>query len=395
MPEGPLAGVRVVDLTRVLAGPFSTMLLADLGAEVIKVESPPTGDQIRGQGGMRDGFSWYFAGFNRNKRSIVLNMRTAEGMAVLKDLIRTADVLVENFRPTVLDAMGLSSEALNELKPDLVICSISGYGKTGPYRDRPSFDFIAQAMSGFMSSTGYRDGEPLRAGVPVSDLVAGLYGALAVSAALVRRDRTGKGERIDVALVDSILSFASYFAAKYLATGEPMPRSGNDHPAAAPYGLFKAADGDLAIAPANDQIYARLVEVLGLSEELSAPEFATNAGRVANREKVNAIINARIGQETRGIWEKRLNDAGVPCGRVLTYPEAFEDVQIAAREMVVEVDHPGRGPVRMIGFPMKLSEAPCEVRLPAPELGADSEAILRALGYDAEAIADLRRRGAI
>ncbi|WP_226583135.1 CaiB/BaiF CoA transferase family protein [Acuticoccus sediminis] len=394
MSQGPLAGVRVVDLTRVLAGPFSTMLLADLGAEVIKVETP-AGDQIRGQGGMRNGFSWYFAGFNRNKRSVKLNMRTVEGMAILKDLIRTADVLVENFRPTVLDTMGLTEEVLKALKPDLIVCSISGYGQTGPYKDRPSFDFIAQAMSGFMSSTGYPDREPLRAGLPISDLIAGLYGALAVSASLRRREVTGEGERIDVALVDSILSFASYFAANYLATGTAMERTGNDHPVVAPYGVFRAKDGDVAIAPSNDQIYGRLVDALGLREALSGPDFATNAARMKNRPRVNAIIDAKIGEDTRDHWIDRLNAAGVPCGRVLTYPEVFEDPQILAREMVCEVEHPGRGPIRMVGFPMKLSEAPCEMRNPAPELGADTTPVLEALGYDAERIAALRDGGVI
>ena len=394
MSQGPLAGVRVVDLTRVLAGPFSTMLLADLGAEVVKVETP-AGDPIRGQGGMRDGFSWYFAGYNRNKRSVKLDMRSAEGMAVLRDLVATADVLVENFRPGVMAKMGLTEEVLSQLKPDLVVCSISGYGQSGPYKDRPSFDFVAQAMSGFMSSTGYPDREPLRAGPPVSDLVAGLYGALAVAAALRRREVTGEGERIDVALVDSILSFASYFASSYLATGEEMGRTGNDHPVVAPYGVFRARDGDVAIAPSNDRIYARLVEALGLAEALAGPDFATNAARVANRAKVNAIVDARIGTETRDHWIDVLNAAGVPCGRVLTYPEVFEDPQTLAREMVCEVDHPGRGPVRMLGFPMKLAEAPCAMRAPAPELGADTEDVLRALGYDAQRIAALRGSGVI
>ncbi|WP_108663216.1 CaiB/BaiF CoA transferase family protein [Acuticoccus kandeliae] len=394
MSQGPLAGIRVVDLTRVLAGPFSTMLLADLGAEVIKVETP-AGDQIRGQGGMRDGFSWYFAGFNRNKRSVKLNMRAAEGMAIVKDLIRTADVLVENFRPGVLGKMGLTEEVLKALKPDLVVCSISGYGQTGPYKDRPSFDFIAQAMSGFMSSTGYPGREPLRAGLPISDLIAGLYGALAVSAALRRREVTGKGERIDVALVDSILSFSSYFAANYLATGKEMERTGNDHPVVAPYGVFRAKDGDVAIAPSNDQIYGRLVDALGLREALSGPDFDTNAARMKNRARVNAIIDSKIGEDTRDHWIDVLNAAGVPCGRVLTYPEVFEDPQILAREMVCEVDHPGRGPVRMVGFPMKLTEAPCEMREPAPELGADTAGVLEALGYGPERIAALRDGGVI
>lgn len=395
MSKGPLSGMRVVDLTRILAGPFSTQLLGDLGAEVIKIETPGQGDPIRGQGGMRDGLSYYFAGFNRNKRSITLNLRTDEGMAVLRRLIATADVLVENFRPNVLEDMGLGFEALKEIKPDIVVCSISGYGKTGPYRDRPSFDFIAQAMSGFMSSTGYPDQEPLRAGLPISDLVAGLYGALAVSAALVRRERTGEPEQIDVALVDSILSFASYFGATYFATGEPMARTGNDHPVVAPYGLFRASDGPVAIAPSNDQIYQRLMIALELTEAMETPEFATNDLRMKNRAKMDEVINAKISQRPRAEWVERLNAAGVPCGLVMSYPETFKDPQILAREMVMKVDHPGHGPVEMIGFPMKLREAQCELRLPAPELGADTSDVLSSLGYSPEDISELRTMKAV
>ncbi|WP_340110319.1 CoA transferase [Pikeienuella sp. HZG-20] len=390
MSKGPLSGMRVVDLTRILAGPFSTQLLGDLGAEVIKVETPGQGDPIRGQGGMRDGLSYYFAGFNRNKQSITLNLRTDQGMAALRRLIATADVLVENYRPTVLEDMGLGFEALKKIKSDIIVCSISGYGKTGPYRDRPSFDFIAQAMSGFMSSTGFPDREPLRAGLPISDLVAGLYGALAISSALVRRERTGKPEQIDVALVDSILSFASYFGAAYFATGEQMDRCGNDHPVVAPYGLFHASDGAVAIAPSNDQIYKRLIDALDLNEAMDAPDFATNEMRMKNRDRVNALINERISQRPRAEWVERLNAAGVPCGLVMTYPEAFEDPQIRAREMVLKVEHPGHGPVEMIGFPMKLTEAQCELRLPAPELGADTSDVLASLGYSADEISELR-----
>ena len=395
MSQGQLSGVRVVDLTRVLAGPFCTQLLADLGAEVIKIETPPAGDSIRTQGGIKDGLSWYFAGFNRNKRSVSLNLRDPEGKAILRRLIATADVLVENFRPTVLEQMGLSFEELKAIKPDIIVCSISGYGKTGPYRDRPSFDFIAQAMSGFMSTTGYPDGEPLRAGLPVSDLVAGLYAALAVSSALVRRDRTGQPEQIDVSLTDALLSFASYFGSTYLATGVSLPRNGNDHPVIAPYGLFRAADGDVAIAPSTDQIYERLVDVLGIQEVRDDPDFKTNELRMRNRARINEIVGAMIRQRSCDSWIETLNQAGVPCGRVLTFAEAFEDPQVLAREMVIEVDHPGHGPVRMIGFPIKFKEAACAIRRPAPELGADTEAVLSELDLAEEELQVLRDRGVI
>lgn len=395
MSKGPLSGVRVVDLTRILAGPFCTQLLGDLGAEVIKIETPGVGDPIREQGGMKDGLSYYFAGFNRNKRSVTLNLRKPEGMEALRRLLATADVLVENYRPTVLEEMGLGFDELKRIKPDIIVCSISGYGKTGPYRDRPSFDFIAQAMSGFMSATGYPDGEPLRAGLPISDLVAGLYGALAISAAIVRRNRTGEPEQIDVALVDSILSFASYFGAAWFATGVPMERCGNDHPVVAPYGLFRASDGEVAIAPSNDQIYRRLIYALELEEVLERPEFATNELRMKNRRLMNEVIEKRISTRPRSEWVELLNAAGVPCGLVQTYPEAFEDPQIRAREMVLTVDHPGHGPVEMLGFPMKLREAACKINRPAPELGADTEDVLTDLGYRPEEIKTLEDAKAI
>jgi CoA:oxalate CoA-transferase len=395
MSRGQLNGVRVVDLTRILSGPFCTQLLADLGAEVIKIETPPAGDPVRVQGGIKAGLSWYFAGFNRNKRSVSLNLRTAAGKAILRRLIASADVLVENFRPTVLEQMGFGFEELKTIKPDIIVCSISGYGKTGPYRDRPSFDFIAQAMSGFMSTTGYRDGEPLRAGLPVSDLVAGLYAALAVSSALVRRDRTGQPEQIDVSLTDSLLSFASYFGSTYLATGVSLPRNGNDHPVVAPYGLFRAADGDVAIAPSNDSIYERLVDALQIQEVRDDPDFETNELRMRNRDRINEIVGAKIRQRSCDSWIETLNRAGVPCGRVLTFAQAFEDPQVLAREMVLEVDHPGRGPVRMIGFPIKFREAACVIRSPAPELGADTEAVLSGLHLGDDEIQALRDEGVI
>ncbi len=391
----PLSGIRVVDLTRILAGPFCTMLLADMGAEVVKVESPGAGDPLRGQGAMRDGLSWYFAAFNRNKRSLTLNLREPAGREALSRLIAASDVLVENFRPGVLDAMGFDAARLKALRPDLVVCSLSGYGASGPYRERPSFDFIAQAMSGFMAVTGEADGAPMRAGPPIADLVAGLYGALGVCAALVRRGRSGAGETVGASLNNGMISLLAFLAANYFATGEVPARSGNDHAIVSPYGLFRTADGEVAIAPSQEQSYQRLVDALDAGEWRRDPRFASNDLRVRHRAAVNAAVEARLKANTTAYWIEKLNAAGVPCGRVMGLPEVFADPQVIDQEMVVEQDHPGHGTVRMLGFPLKFAEAPCRLRRPAPELGADSDAILHDLGYSPGEIAGLRRAGVV
>ncbi|MBV9964110.1 MAG: CoA transferase, partial [Alphaproteobacteria bacterium] len=284
----PLSGIRVVDLTRILAGPFCSMLLADMGAEVVKVETPGAGDPVRRQGAIRDGLSWYFAAFNRNKRSLTLNLRHPEGREVLAKLIAGSDVLVENFRPGVMAAIGFDKARLDALNPALVYCSLSGFGSNGPYRDRPSFDFIAQAMSGFMSVTGEPDGPPMRAGPPIADLVAGLYGALGICAALVRRGRSGVGETVGASLNNAMISMLGFLAANYFATDEPPGRNGNDHAIVSPYGLFRTKDGEIAIAPSQEQSYQRLVEALDATELRDDPRFLSNDLRVANRRAMNA-----------------------------------------------------------------------------------------------------------
>ncbi len=393
----PLSGIRVVDLTRILAGPFCTQLLADLGAEVIKVEQPGRGDPVRGQGAIKDGLSWYFAQFNRNKKSITLDLYQDEGKRVLADLLRRADVLVENFRPGVLARMGFSELHLRELNPGLVVASVNGYGSAGPYADRPAFDFIAQAMSGFMSVNGSAGGEPLRAGPPISDLVAGLYAAFGLVTALLARERgaTAGGQRVEAALTNGLISMMAYFSASYFATGELPERTGNDHPVVYPYGLFHAADGDVAIAPSTPAIVERLLQELGLADLLNDPDFATNAARIAQRERLRAIVNAKIGEATVADWILRLNRAGVPCGRVMDLADVFADPQVVAQEMVLEAEHPGHGRVRMTGFPVKLGATPARLRRPAPALGEHTDQVLGELGYDAARLAELRASGVV
>jgi len=398
--SGQLSGIRVVDLTRILAGPFCTVMLADMGAEVVKVETPGQGDPLRGQGAIRDGLSWYFAAFNRNKKSLTLNLRRNEGKAALARLIAASDVLVENYRPGVLAAMGFDDARLRALKPDLVVCSLSGFGDSGPYRDRPSFDFIAQAMSGFMAVTGEAadengEGAPMRAGPPIADLIAGLYGALGICAALVRRGNTGAGERVGSSLNSGLMSLLGFLAANYFATGEVPARSGNDHAIVSPYGLFRTADGTVAIAPSQEQSYQRLVDALGAAEWRADPRFVGNDLRLKNRAAMNEAVEAKLAGANAAEWIERLNAAGVPCGRVMGLPEVFADPQVLAQEMVLSQDHPGHGMVRMLGFPVKFAEAPCELRLPAPEIGADSEAVLTGLGYSAAEVARLRAAGIV
>ena len=383
-----LQGVRVVDLTRILSGPFCTLLLADMGAEVIKVE-PPGGDPLRAQGVIVEGLSWYFAAFNRNKRSIVLNLRSAAGKEALRRLIATTDVVVDNFRPGVMADLGLDWPQLSALRPGVIHTSVTGFGERGPYADRPAFDFIAQAMSGFMSCNGTLDTGPMRSGAPISDLVAGLYAALGTVAALYRRTQTGQGERVGVAMVDGLLSLGAFLTTNFLATGQlPVP-TGNDHALVAPYGLFMAQDGEIAIAPSNDGVYAKFLQALELEALLTHPDFRTNDLRVQHRTAINALINARIAQAPKAHWIETLNAAGVPCGVVMNLADVFADPQTLSQEMVMTVPHPGHGAVKMTGFPLKFHEAPCTVRYPVPELGAHTASVLRALGYSAPEITTL------
>jgi CoA:oxalate CoA-transferase len=391
----PLSGIRVIDLTRVLSGPFCSMLLADLGADVVKVETPGEGDTIRHQGAGRDGLSWYFANYNRNKRSITLNLRSDEGRDILGRLIAKGDVLIDNYRPGVLAAMGFGDERLRELNPRLVRGSISGFGNTGPYRDRPSFDFIAQAMSGFMSVNGTADQPPLRSGPPVSDLIAGLYAALGIVAGLLREGRTGQGGSASVSLTGGLISFLSFMATDYLATGRLPKRTGNDHPIGSPYGLFRTADGEIAIAPAGEAMYQRLLRALDAEALRERPEFATNALRAENRPAINAEIEARTTREASEHWIRVLNDAGVPCSLVMHMDQVFADPQVIDQRSVVTVEHPGHGAVAMLGSALHVDGAPLPVRSPAPRLGEHNAEVLGELGFSEAEVDQLRERGVV
>ena len=374
----PLKGLRVIDLTRILAGPFCTQLLADLGADVIKIEGP-RGDPVRQQGVIVDGMSWYFAQFNRNKQSVVLNLYDDDDKNILSRLLETADVLVENFRPGILSDMGFGPQDLERLNPRLIHASVNGYGTTGPYADRPSFDFIAQAMSGFMSVNGPPDGEPQRAAPPLSDLVAGLYCAFGILAALQERGNSGIGQQVETSLTGGLISMLAYLSAEYFATGETPKRTGNDHPIVSPYGLFQAKDGMIAVAPSTDIYVDRFLGVLGLKGLLADPHYSTNSERLLHRTTLSRRINDVTCLQSVAHWITAINDAGCPCGRVMDLAEVFEDPQVVAQEMVIDVQHPGHGNVRMTGFPVKLSRTPAGIQRPAPDLGQDTQEILSQL----------------
>ena len=391
--NGPLHGLRVIDLTRVLSGPFCTMILGDLGADVIKIE-PPKGDPVRAQGTMTEGHSGYFAGFNRNKRSVVLDLYGDEGKAVLRRLLADADVLVENFRPGTLEKLGLGAEALSSLNPRLIVASVNGYGSTGPYVDRPAFDFIAQAMSGFMGVNGEDDGPPMRAAAPVSDLVAGIYAALGVLAAVIGREKTGEGQQVEVAMVNGLLSLMAYLSSEYFATETVPRRTGNDHPLVYPYGLFRCADGQIAVANSHDQILRRFLDTLDLGWVMDDPRYDTNPKRMAAREELRELIDSRMAGESRDHWLAVLNAAGVPCGMVQDLAQVFADPQIAAQEMVIEAPYQDGPSLKVLGFPIKLGGTPCAVRQPVPKLGGGTRQVLGEAGYSDADIAALIASGA-
>lgn len=392
--RAPLEGIRVLDLTRVLSGPFCSMMLGDMGAEVIKIE-PPKGDPVREQGAMPNGFSWYFAAFNRNKKSIVLDLYSEAGKEVLARLIRDADVMVDNFRPGVLARMGFDEARLKQLNPRLVTANINGFGSTGPYVDRPAFDFIAQAMSGLMSVNGAEDQDPMRTAQPITDLVAGLYCAFGIVSALRARDLNGEGQHVESSMVNGAISMMAYLASEFLATGNLPERTGNNHPLVAPYGLFKTADGEIAVAPSNDTILKRFLDTVGVGHLMEDPRYDSNEKRFARRDELQALLDEEISKERQDIWIQRLNTAGVPCGRVLNLAETLSDPQVQAQKMVIDVDQPGYGSIRMLGFPVKLNCTPCEVRQPPPELGADTRAVLQQSGFSAAEIASLEKEGVV
>jgi crotonobetainyl-CoA:carnitine CoA-transferase CaiB-like acyl-CoA transferase len=391
---GPLHGITVLDLTRVLSGPYCSMLLADMGARVIKVEQPGKGDDTRAWGPpFLDGESAYFLSINRNKESVTLDFKQPDGRAVLDRLIAKADVLVENFRPGTLTKVNLDYASLAAAHPRLIYCSISGFGQTGPRRREAGYDAVMQGEGGLMSITGAAGGTPFRLGVAIADIVTGMFAAQGITLALYARERSGRGQAIDIAMLDSVVALLTYQAGICFATGAAPPRLGNRHPTIVPYETFSAADGDFVLAVGNDDQWRRFCQVAALDEDA---RFATNRQRVTSYDELRPILAERLRTRTRAQWIEGLTAKGVPCGSVRDLAEVFADPQVAAREMIATLEHPIAGPLKLLGTPLRLSDTPGAIRTPPPMLGQHTEAVLtNDLGFTSEQVAALRAKGVV
>ena len=395
--KGALAGIRVLDLTRVLAGPYCTMFLGDLGAEVVKIEQPGVGDDTRGWGPpFAGGESAYFLCTNRNKKSVTVDLKSADGIELVRELSERADVLIENFRPGALDRMGLGEKALRAANPKLIYASLSGFGADGPMAGVPGYDLIVQAWGGLMSITGAPESGPLKVGVAIIDLVAGLMLGKAIVAALYAREKIGVGQKIDTSLLEAEVATLINAGSNYLVAGQIPSRWGNAHPSIVPYQSFQTSDGYLVLGAASEPIWKRLGPALNRAELTDDPRFAKNADRVAHRQELIAILAELFMTRTTAQWVAALTQADIPCAPVQTVDQVFAAPQVLHRNMLVEVEHPSAGTVKLAGIPVKFSATPASVRLPPPLLGQHNEEILASwLGMDSTTINELKRKNAI
>ncbi len=390
-----LDNIKVVDLTRTLAGPFCTMMLGDMGADVVKIEEPQHGDETRSWTPFWNGESTQFVSFNRNKRSFGINLKEPEAIEIVLALAADADVMVESFRAGALDRMGLGYQAVKQINPDIVYCSISGYGRTGPMADKPGYDLIIQAYSGLMNLTGEPDGPPLRVGFSLVDLFTGMMAYGSVMTALYHRDKTGEGQWLEAALLDGQVAAMSYHGTGYLGTGVEPHRLGSGHPSLVPYQSFPAADGYFILGCANDGLWERMCQAIDRPDLPKDPRFMTNTERVAHRSECIQLLSDIFQTETVSHWVSKIEDAGVPCGPINRVSDVVNDPQVLSRNMVVEIPHPNIPDLKVPYSPLKLAETPPSVRRPPPLLGQHNEEILSELGYAAESIAKLREKGVI
>ena len=405
---GPLAGIRVLDLTRVLAGPWAAQNLADLGAEVIKVERPKKGDDSRAFGppwlkdaqGRDTAESAYFACANRGKKSVTLDLVNSKGQAIARELAERCDVLLENFKYGDLDRYGLGYAQLRKVNPGLIYCSVTGFGHSGPWRERPGYDFMIQGMGGLMSVTGERDdragGGPQKAGIPIADLITGMYASVAICAALAHRAKSGQGQHLDLALLDALVAVLANQGANYLATGTPPGRLGNDHPNIAPYQVLPTADGSFIVACGNDNLFGKFSQVIGRPELAADARFATNGKRVANRAELTRIISEITAKRSMRHWLDALEGAGVPCGPINNLEQVFAEPQAVARGLRMELPHPTAGKVALTRSPMRFSETPVQHDVPPPTLGQHTDEVLKnLLKKNPSEIAQLRTEGIV
>jgi crotonobetainyl-CoA:carnitine CoA-transferase CaiB-like acyl-CoA transferase len=390
----PLEGIRVIDVTRMLAGPFASLIMADLGADVIKVESSNGGDPTRHFAPYHNGESHYFLSLHRNKRSVALDLHQPKGVEVLRSLIDESDVFLENYRPSILADLGLAPSVLRANHPELIVCSISGYGHSGPLMDRPAFDLVVQAMAGIMSINGEREGPPTRLGLPMGDLIGGLYGVIAVLGALRTRDQSGEGQEIDLSLHDGLLSLLGYMGGYYFASGETPPRVGSGHAAGAPYNSYEVRDGYIVIASLIDTFWPRLCHAIGRDDLLANHELDTSDGRARNRDLVDKAVQDAFSEMTVENACKLLDEADVPCSPVLSVADALTHPQVEARSMIAEFTHPVYGSFRSIANPVKIAGARDVVSAP-PTLGEHTDEVLLEAGYKSDEIDALREIGAV